>query len=66
MNFILMKRLLITCAGSDPKTPANQGNLRQFRIGSEQADTVVGRLSGGQKARLSLLLATLDAPFADP
>jgi ATP-binding cassette subfamily F protein 3 len=27
-----------------------------------QAETVVGRLSGGQKARLSLLLATLPAP----
>ncbi|MCP5087059.1 MAG: ABC-F family ATP-binding cassette domain-containing protein [Rhodobacteraceae bacterium] len=31
-------------------------------IGAEQADTEVGRLSGGQKARLSMLLATLDAP----
>ena len=29
---------------------------------AEQAETVVGRLSGGQKARLSLLLATIDAP----
>ena len=29
---------------------------------ADQAETVVGRLSGGQKARLSLLLATLDAP----
>lgn len=36
--------------------------LGGFGIGSEQADTVVARLSGGQKARLSLLLATLDAP----
>jgi ATP-binding cassette, subfamily F, member 3 len=27
-----------------------------------QAETEVGRLSGGQKARLSLLLATIDAP----
>ncbi|MAQ82659.1 MAG: glycosyl transferase family 1 [Maritimibacter sp.] len=27
-----------------------------------QAETEVGRLSGGQKARLSLMLATLDAP----
>ena len=33
-----------------------------FGIGAEQAETVVGRLSGGQKARLSLMLATLDAP----
>jgi ATP-binding cassette subfamily F protein 3 len=29
---------------------------------ADQAETEVGRLSGGQKARLSLLLATLDAP----
>ncbi|MBV1863426.1 MAG: ATP-binding cassette domain-containing protein [Rhodobacteraceae bacterium] len=31
-------------------------------LGAEQVETVVGRLSGGQKARLSMLLATLDAP----
>ncbi|GHA40444.1 glycosyl transferase family 1 [Amylibacter ulvae] len=31
-------------------------------IGPEQADTLVGKLSGGQKARLSMLLATLDSP----
>ncbi|MEM6726939.1 MAG: ATP-binding cassette domain-containing protein [Pseudomonadota bacterium] len=36
--------------------------LAGFGLGPEQADTVVARLSGGQKARLSLLLATLDAP----
>ncbi|MFV0360623.1 ABC-F family ATP-binding cassette domain-containing protein [Tropicimonas sp.] len=36
--------------------------LGGFGIGAEQAETVVGRLSGGQKARLSLMLATLDAP----
>ena len=36
--------------------------LGGFGIGAEQADTEVGRLSGGQKARLSLLLATIDAP----
>ena len=29
---------------------------------ADQAETVVAKLSGGQKARLSLLLATLDAP----
>ncbi len=31
-------------------------------VGAEQADTEVGRLSGGQKSRLSMLLATFDAP----
>jgi ATP-binding cassette subfamily F protein 3 len=36
--------------------------LAGFGLMAAQADTVVGRLSGGQKARLSLLLATLDAP----
>ena len=36
--------------------------LAGFGLGPDQADTIVARLSGGQKARLSLLLATLDAP----
>ena len=45
------------------KTPAQlRAMLGGFGIGTEQADTLVGRLSGGQKARLSLMLATLDAP----
>ena len=45
------------------KTPAQlRAILGGFGIGAEQAETLVGRLSGGQKARLSLLLATLDAP----
>jgi ATP-binding cassette subfamily F protein 3 len=45
------------------KAPAQlRAILGGFGIGTEQADTEVGRLSGGQKARLSLLLATLDAP----
>jgi len=39
-----------------------RARLGGFGIGVEQADTTVGRLSGGQKARLSLMLATLDAP----
>ncbi|KZY38973.1 glycosyl transferase family 1, partial [Roseovarius sp. HI0049] len=39
-----------------------RARLGGFGIGAEQADTEAGRLSGGQKARLSLLLATLDAP----
>ena len=36
--------------------------LAGFGLGASQAETEVRRLSGGQKARLSLLLATLDAP----
>ncbi|RVT84080.1 ABC transporter ATP-binding protein [Rhodobacteraceae bacterium CCMM004] len=36
--------------------------LAGFGLQAAQVETVVGRLSGGQKARLSLLLATLDAP----
>jgi len=45
------------------ETPhALRARLGGFGIGAEQAETLVGRLSGGQKARLSLLLATIDAP----
>ncbi|MEM6309469.1 MAG: ABC-F family ATP-binding cassette domain-containing protein [Pseudomonadota bacterium] len=45
------------------ETPAKlRARLSGFGLMAEQADIVVGRLSGGQKARLSLLLATLDAP----
>ena len=45
------------------KTPAQLRAISGgFGIGAEQAETLVGRLSGGQKARLSLLLATIDAP----
>ncbi|MBT2131044.1 ABC-F family ATP-binding cassette domain-containing protein [Aliiroseovarius lamellibrachiae] len=39
-----------------------RARLAGFGLGAAQADTEVGRLSGGQKARLSLLLATIDAP----
>lgn len=39
-----------------------RARLAGFGIGAEQADTIAARLSGGQKARLSLLLATIDAP----
>ncbi|MGR3491374.1 MAG: ABC-F family ATP-binding cassette domain-containing protein [Shimia sp.] len=47
-----------------PDTPPAKlrAKLAGFGLMAEQADTAVGRLSGGQKARLSLLLATLDAP----
>ncbi|NNK77151.1 MAG: ABC-F family ATP-binding cassette domain-containing protein [Litoreibacter sp.] len=39
-----------------------RARLAGFGLGPDQAETVVGQLSGGQKARLSLLLATLPAP----
>jgi len=42
--------------------PKLRARLAGFGLMADQADTVVGRLSGGQKARLSLLLATIDAP----
>ena len=42
--------------------PKLRARLASFGLMADQAETVVGRLSGGQKARLSLLLATLDAP----
>ncbi|WP_372614362.1 ABC-F family ATP-binding cassette domain-containing protein [Aquicoccus sp.] len=45
------------------ETPARlRARLGGFGIGAQQAETLVGQLSGGQKARLSLMLATLDAP----
>ena len=39
-----------------------RARLAGFGLMAAQAETEVGRLSGGQKARLSLLLATLPAP----
>jgi len=39
-----------------------RARLAGFGLGAAQAETLVGRLSGGQKARLSLLIATIDAP----
>ena len=45
------------------ETPArSRARLAGFGLHADQADTQVSRLSGGQKARLTLLLATLDAP----
>ncbi|MBY5932751.1 ATP-binding cassette domain-containing protein [Tateyamaria omphalii] len=45
------------------ESPAKwRARLSGFGLMADQADTLVGQLSGGQKARLSLLLATLDAP----
>ncbi|MFY9213073.1 MAG: ABC-F family ATP-binding cassette domain-containing protein [Aestuariivita sp.] len=45
------------------ETPAKlRSRLSGFGLNADQADTVVGQLSGGQKARLSLLLATIDVP----
>lgn len=42
--------------------PKLRARLAGFGLMVDQADTLVGKLSGGQKARLSLLLATIDAP----
>ncbi|MGA1180482.1 MAG: ABC-F family ATP-binding cassette domain-containing protein [Marivivens sp.] len=39
-----------------------RARLAGFGLMAAQVETEVGRLSGGQKARLSLLLATIDAP----
>ncbi len=45
------------------ETPArHRARLAGFGLAAAQVETVVGRLSGGQKARLSLLIATIDAP----
>ena len=42
--------------------PRLRARLAGFGLMADQAETEVGKLSGGQKARLSLLLATIDAP----
>ncbi len=45
------------------ETPAKlRARLAASGLGADVVDTEVARLSGGQKARLSLLIATLDAP----
>lgn len=45
------------------ESPAKwRARLAGFGLGADQAEIAVGRLSGGQKARLSLLIATIDAP----
>ena len=55
-----LQHLLRARPGEAP--PKLRARLAGFGLFAEQAETEVGRLSGGQKARLSLLLATLDAP----
>ncbi|MFQ5437629.1 MAG: ABC-F family ATP-binding cassette domain-containing protein [Paracoccaceae bacterium] len=47
--------------GDQPAARA-RARLASFGLGANQADMRVGDLSGGQKSRLALLLATLDAP----
>ncbi len=42
--------------------PRLRARLASFGLLADQAETKVAKLSGGQKARLSLLLATIDAP----
>ncbi|MDT1063718.1 ABC-F family ATP-binding cassette domain-containing protein [Paracoccus sp. CPCC 101403] len=46
----------------DEAPPRLRARLAGFGLMEAQAQTKVGQLSGGQKARLSLLLATIDAP----
>ncbi|MDT0683587.1 ABC-F family ATP-binding cassette domain-containing protein [Roseicyclus sp. F158] len=55
-----LQHLLRERPGEAP--PKLRARLAGFGLGADQAETEVARLSGGQKARLSLLLATLDAP----
>ncbi len=46
----------------DETPPRLRARLAGFGLMEAQAETKVRQLSGGQKARLSLLLATIDAP----
>lgn len=46
----------------DEEPKRHRARLSGFGLQAEQAETTVAKLSGGQKARLSLMLATLDAP----
>jgi len=46
----------------DERLDRLRARLAGFGLTADQADTLVARLSGGQKARLSLLIATIDAP----
>ena len=46
----------------DEAPPKLRARLAGFGLMEAQAGTKVGQLSGGQKARLSLLIATIDAP----
>lgn len=46
----------------DEGPPKWRARLSGFGLNADQAETLVRRLSGGQKARLTLLIATLDAP----
>ncbi|SEL31564.1 ABC-F family ATP-binding cassette domain-containing protein [Pacificibacter marinus] len=62
LNFAETPLQHLTAAMPGVFGPKLRAKLAGFGLGADQADTEVGRLSGGQKARLSLLLATLDAP----
>jgi ATP-binding cassette, subfamily F, member 3 len=56
------RRCSMSCACAPPRPAPAARAAGGFGLMADQAETVVGRLSGGQKARLSLLLATIDAP----
>ena len=52
------------CRGCGPNSPTEQvrGQLGGFGFSADKALTKVGQLSGGERARLMLALATLDKP----
>ena len=64
MNYTAIRRHWNTCKrnAQTPPPAKLRAHLAGFGLLAAQAETEVARLSGGQKARLSLLLATLDAP----
>jgi ATP-binding cassette subfamily F protein 3 len=46
----------------DAREPQVRGRLGQFGFGQDRANVLIGSLSGGEKARLTLALITHDAP----
>ena len=64
MSFSSTRRRLQHIQRVYPKEmqPRLRARLAGFGLMADQAETVVAQLSGGQKARLSLMLATTSAP----
>jgi len=57
-----MTRLMPGKSGSPPSPGAVRAQLGRFGFGGAKATTEVGKLSGGERARLALALITRDAP----